>query len=366
MRRKSLALLSLVLWISAAYPNRIGAGDDQLRIEAAKGHRSARESILTVHAHLVVQTDSEVGAKRTVRRIGDWWQDGKQVHWIETAIDSAARPLIPTTNSANQNKIIETEEITEGQVLDGVTSTLAKRKDANGNVQVAGFSAATAKDTGFFDIWSRAGFVVQDIPRTTLLQLLDDPSCIKDIQRVNGVIKVVIVHSGRKLEAWLDPRHGYLATRILVYHSDKEGAKPMVQFSAESTEAFGSSAFFPTKTIMKIYGDTGYPNSPLFSTTTDFSDIQINRPIETSKLNFVVPSGTPAIDRRNNTSFVVGKNNRPDPKQPIISIPDSIGRQATRQVTPASALNWWPWAVGGLFFLIGTLGCLYIRRKPNN
>jgi hypothetical protein len=157
---------------------------------------------------------------------------------------------------------------------------------------------------------------------------------------------------------WFDPKHGYLVVKF-VCKSD------LPQFN-NTSEVVGfqepkPGIFVPKKMVSKRHG---------YDVTCDFVRVIVNEPIDESIFQLTFPEGTAVADRSAGTSYVTGKDEKPN--GPVGSLADVKVREAPTQFPTgdprAESLLQRNWqiigaGVGGVLAVAGVAIWLWRRRS---
>src|SRR5262249_19691018 len=156
-------------------------------LQAAKnGHRQARESITSITARIRIKTvnTGEDGRTITVENKGEWFQAGSSVRWKETLVQDASP--VNLKKPEDIQKQLKVEVATEGAIVDGLVTCISSREQADGlRSKGAVIAVSNGTEAGFIDLWSRAVFLVQDKPRESFLDVIENNDWVKNVEAVN-------------------------------------------------------------------------------------------------------------------------------------------------------------------------------------
>lgn len=320
-RASILVVLSFLVAASAR------AEEDLLK-EAADGHRKAREAIRTVHVRMHAETTvSKEATPYTLTRTGDWLQSGSWIRCTEVAINPRGHPR-SGRNLEELRRIVRTETIEETSIKDGRCVQLCRLKEAGARDDVSASIWPEKMRLGFLDLWLRAGFVVQQYPEISLLQLLERPGAVKKIERVKafGCPCVHVCCEGPNklaVEAWLSVDHHYLVKRVLVARSEIKPSGTYMEQTVDSFQECGQGIVFPKKCSLRIHLADAPADKMYTVTTTRFTVVSVNKPLAPDRLRLTIPEGTHTFDRVTNTSYKMGKDGNPSPNGPTRRLPDA-------------------------------------------
>jgi hypothetical protein len=351
----------------------VGAATGQELYEAAlSGHRQAFESIASIDAHVRTQTTfkSKNGEPQTNQREGEWRQSGVKVRWNERYLNPNARARGgKKAGGAGPPRDVKREEETDGAVVDGLLTTIKSRRQSDGYADKFGFLELASKgQPAFIDLWSRAGFLVQESPRLSLLDVLEHREWVKRIEHaeLDGLKCLHVFASPDKLnvEAWLSVSHGFLVRRMLVSHRAFTREDSYLEYETDSFQEHANHVFFPLHTAMRIYLRGDEAGKPSGGITDAFFDVKsINEPIPDDTFRLTIPEGTRTVDRRSGTTFVMGiqgKASESEPIQPIRVMPEP-------QAAVVSGYNLWNWmtlsAVLGVVLGAAVIWRVFSRRS---
>jgi hypothetical protein len=364
-------LAPVVLFAIFLGPCRVFCASEDLIQVARAGHRQAVESIASIHAKLRTETVSRTddGAIRITTRRGEWWQSGPKVRWKEVLIDPTGSPKL--RKKGEKARTIHVERQSEGALLDGLRTVIMSRKESNGDpVAGAVLEVAQSRHHASIDIWSLAGFLVQDSPRLALLDIFESRDWAVTVESLeeDGVAYLRATCEGpdqNRVQAWLTPSQGFVPKRVLIGRG-RGNFDPNQWLIVHETDAFqdhGGGVFFPLHTVMKIHkpGDTlGNPTGPV--TNTFFEEVSINEPISDDTFRLNVPEGTETTDKRIGKVYVMGSDGKPSPKEPIYDL-RTVPFGPSIAVEPTAKPLCQTWVTSVLIVLgIGAVGIFIWRR----
>jgi hypothetical protein len=326
------------------------ADDSDLLELVRAGHRQARESIVSIHAQYRPKSASRNKIPDLVRDI-EWWQSGTSFRWrnIEKGIDVPRRDRTDSSPK-KKHETTKADVTTEGFVVDGILKSV-KRMVVDGKTATPAVDVATPQSLppAFADLWTRAGFLVSEKPRISLLDLISNPECIKLAQNedLDGepCIRVeCTAPENQYVQAWFARRAGFLAKRSKIHYGKPDKSTRYLEFEVTVFREHEGGLFFPERTFMRYY-DGKDPNTPREVTETVFELVEINKPIRKEDLLVQIPSGSQVIDRQQNLAYTMGKDGKPSPDHPIVPIPDPAALQ-THAIPKDPNRNWTWWAIG--------------------
>jgi hypothetical protein len=174
------------------------------------------------------------------------------------------------------------------------------------------------------DLWSAAGFMARDRPRTTFLEVLEKGGSDTSASWVStGNRKEILVRtklSNSVIESSLAPEYGYLVRRQLT--TTMRDGKPAYNFLREIDEfkEHAPGLFFPTKSRATYYQHGSDVRDALNSSTFVFKDVEINRPVDADLFRLQIPAGMSVFDKFKRIGYVMGADGNPDSRQPILKV----------------------------------------------
>jgi hypothetical protein len=344
--------------------NTLFAGETDFLELARRGHRQTRDSITSIHAKMrTVTTASILGKTKPVESTISYWQSGTSYRWQAASIDPEGRSRISTGGSPPD--VVQVETLTDSAVADGRFTSLVRKNQSDGQKGISGtLGAANPRDTSGVTVWSRAGFLVEDNPPRTLLELLEDNNAVEECRFITESDCVYVRLNGPSdlgVEAWLCARHGFLIKRMLVYRHKLRPKGTYVEYENLSFKEFPGPIFFPTHSIMTGHFAEDKKGQPGVVVDTQFEALSINERIPPETFRLEIPEGVPTHDRSRNVFFTMGRDGKPMPNQPIVPVdaqpgPVGIARPSHRPPTLR-------WIVAGGSFLLVALGSWFLWRR---
>jgi hypothetical protein len=337
------------------------------------GNLTSIDAIRTLHArYTVVQADRpKGGGEETIATMTvEWWQEGKQSRWVqylETALPKMAAP-----GKGGKGHVPHYRE--EGVIAaNGEVKIRESRLSPDGKWQPIGGTIRnySTKEVLGIDPWSSALVHLSHVPRATLVDLLQqEPKQILQCEpeQIDGQkcyrLQVLSSSGERQHHVLVDPRYNYLVR----WHSATKASKKARNRSESRVERFQEPApgiFFPAEVVTHVYRVSAENGKGELRTTsrTKFTHIVVNQSIDPRLFDLELLPGTPIDDHRNNTSYVIGKDQKPVGEVVPFT---SGGRDVEVKPTYAQAAGWsWPLliaAAAGVALLIGAGWC-FIRSR---
>jgi hypothetical protein len=333
MLRREPSILALIV-TALVCPLVNATQDAELISAAATGHSQARLSIVSIHAQMrnITLMRGKNGTRGRILRNCEWWQLGSDVKWKVFTLNERLRPGPPHTPSTQADPTTwpqcDTCAINAGRL------TMFGSKTTSQGVRIRGASLATARDgdTGFTDLWSRAGFLVQEKPRVSLLDVLKDHRSVRHIayEGARGTEKTLhmvgTLANDLNVEAWLSPRHNFQMTRMITWYGKDPRASARLEYVTHAFCEPQPGIFFPQHSTLRSYGPGDPAEAPRIITDTFFDDVTVNIPLDRGALELIVPEGTPTFDLDNQITYTMGKAGQPSAQSPVRPLSDRLIR----------------------------------------
>jgi hypothetical protein len=300
----------LVALVCLAAPDGGKAVPDDLLALIREGHRNSRELIRTLHTDIEWKTvgGSDSGEGRGDHVEGIWWEDGPQWRLVETRQASLGK-------SAGSFK---RDTVSTGPVQSSLLS-----ESFGGQTTVSGsFEVPKEQSEGLTNPWSRALFVLSDLPRKTLSDLLDEPGGVKAIEPVTldgaHCYKLTLdSFAETDTEVIVDASRNYVVRRFVKVPRLKGRFARIEQEITEFQEP-APGIFFPKAAEIRIF-TTGADGKPGLWRLNQigFRKVEVNRPIDPAIFKRGFPEGIAVGDLRNGTLYIWGKDKPASAPMPL-------------------------------------------------
>ncbi|MFQ3649422.1 MAG: hypothetical protein SNJ75_03750 [Gemmataceae bacterium] len=347
--------ICMILVVLASLAVRVEA-DDRLD-EVIIGHREYNESLRKIHAKYEIVTDWHESKTGSVKRRVEWFQNGPSIRWKERT-DRLMPALLPSGQVELREQSVDLEVVSHNgkSVSFARTRTAGKKEEYGSQRKLPGES-----DPGFADLWSRANFVVFDVQRTTILDLLEDKQWRKVVRRVEydgkPHIHITAYHKAETIEIWFAPHENYLAKRKRTYSGTFNPLKPYSEQVVESIQNASKSRnlVFPKKVTMTDYGVDAGKSVPVNWSTTQFTYVSIDVPMDANTFaQPKIPRGTLVVDDIKGITYQSDEKGEPINPKSVRRLPPPIVEEPE---PPTSDWQWYLYlglaVLGGLLMSFG-------------
>jgi hypothetical protein len=341
---------------------------DKLLEAIQRTYLQGRSAIYSLHAtfRIVMEQRTNSGAASRKFRTCQWWQCGADYKWQGTVQPAAAHSQNPAGRTSRQPAV--RRETVIGSVVEGKRTCFDKRFDASASVITAA-TLEVAKgidEAGIYDLWSRAGFRVQDRPARTLLEVLNTAEWVKEVKLVKtGPEETARVRcvcpDGLNIDAALSPRHGFLMKRMTVWRGGEKPSAVRMEYETDEFVQPQAGVFFPKHTTYRVYGRGQNDRAPQCVIDSYFDSVIINAPLDPKQLRVAIPAGTPVFDFTNQQTFIMGKDGRPDPETPVQPLQEI--RLAPRPPKQPTAVHRPLWVLSGVLATAGLFAVAWMLRE---
>ncbi len=154
-------------------------------------------------------------------------------------------------------------------------------------------------DPGMFCLFKVPGKTSMDwLP---LAESLDETHGLKSLRTVNEKGKeyfvITLDYNHGKFEAWLSENHNYLIERLIIWPNEG-GTNPVADYVVDEFKEISPGIPFPTKISTRFYSPSDGKLCEVKTVIVD--EINMNRPISKSQLEFLFPPGEIVLDLVNN------------------------------------------------------------------
>jgi hypothetical protein len=280
---------------------------DELEV-IIKAHRQTRELIQAIEAvyncESINYLHSPTGDKTTGAY--KWWQLG--AHYKFSQLEN--EPY-----KQKKNELLA--EVESGE------RTQLKSTQLGVNKKVGIKELAKGGEKSFADLWTRAGFVLQQSPYLTIADAIADTANIKSARYVRNADDEEdpeITYgspSGFIAKVLLSHRHGYLVSRIRKWQGPMNDSVTRTQFTVQLFKEHEPGVFFPQKAHQLVMFGDATDSKPSYDISVEFLKVAINKDIRKADLHVAIPNNTPTIDKVKNISYVMGPDGKPSPNRKI-------------------------------------------------
>lgn len=339
---------------------------DDLLEEVIAGHAQYCESIQRIHVKFESITDSPEMRFGPRKRLVEWLQDGSSRRWKEITGDKVPNSL-PRGQIEWRDEAIEFEVISHnGKSLSFAKKNLFGKPTEYG----ARIKLPADEDAQFADMWARANFVVFDMPRTTISDLLQEKQWKKTAEKIQqdgkNFIRVTVQCSRKNVDIYFDPQENYLAKRIVRYKGVFSPQKTHNESIVDSTlrPINGSNIVFPKKTVMKSHVLVDGKLILADWTNTIFTQVVVNPKIDANTFAMPkLPRGTLVTDEIKGITYLSNEKGEPLNPKSVRRLPPPIVEE------PEPPKTDWQWylylglsILGGLLVSFG----LYRWRRARS
>jgi hypothetical protein len=218
------------------------------------------------------------------------------------------------------------------------------------------------------DVWHLSLIVVLANPRSTLADLLDRPNCVRRVERVaingQGYYKVVLKApppvDGYQYTILVDPRHNFL---VKEYYPTTNSPKEVLRFEKRvlAFQECAEGIFFPKEVESLVYAVKSPEKTPVMVSRVRFHRVVVNEVIDPSTFDLEFTPGTPVVDERDQTTYVVGKGGKPVGEVRPAPVRKSTLAQPTYAEPPRR--RWWPFALGAALLVAGGCGARWLAKR---
>jgi hypothetical protein len=351
-------LLATVLLLTVGVP----CYSAELLDVATNGFRETCEQIASIHA--VVHVDVVHDGKTQCTYQAEWWEERGKVRW-KYAFQSPYQRM----DEKGDAKTITGDTTSDILLIDRRGTVLKQRSipDMDGP-KVAEVGDMNMADAGLFSLWSKVGFVLNDLPEIKLLDALQSDDWRRSARQVESDGRMLILVEGQNRDsekpsflAWIDPDHSFLPTRDIVFnysgsHDDRKAycERRVLRFHSPVK---GSDVWFPAETELRFYvaGERG--RQPHTQHHILIDPIQINTPIPQATFQLTIPAGYKVIDRISGQRYTMGSDGKPVSPTPIMEIPVD-----TQNLRDRPRWQIWAWTITGILVLLLSSWLLFKLR----
>jgi hypothetical protein len=356
----------VVVGLALLFSSRSNA--DELLEEVIVGHAQYCESLQRIHVKFESITDSPEMRFGPRKRIVEWLQDGSSMRWRELTVGKVPNPL-PTGQTEWHDEAVDFEVVSHN----GKSFSLAKKNLVGKPTEYgAQIKLPADEDAQFVDMWARANFVVFDMPRMTISDLLKKSEWKKTAVKLrqNGklLIRVTANCSRKNVDIYFDPQENYVAKRIVRYSGTFDPKKSHNESIIESVLApsNASNVVFPKKTVMKSHVLVDGKLILAHWTDTTFTQVMVNPKIDSNTFSPPkIPRGTMVIDEIKGITYRSNEKGEPINPKSVRRLPPPILYEPE---PPQSDWQWYLYlglaVFGGLLVSFGLYRWWRSRSNP--
>jgi hypothetical protein len=325
--------------------------DDPLDI-AANGFKGTCDQILSIHA--VVHVDVVRDGKTDCTYQSEWWEEGGKVRW-----KYGFKSLYETADEKGDKKIVWGDTKSDVLLMDRRGTVLRERSipDMDGP-KVAEVGDMNMADAGLFSLWSKVGFLLNDLPEIKLVDALQSSGWRRSARQIESDGRMLILVEGQSRDserpsflAWIDPDHSFLPIRHVVFdysgsHDERKAycERRVLRFHSPTK---GSDVWFPAETEFRFYvaGERG--REPHTEHHIRIDPIQINVPIRPETFQLTIPAGYKVTNHISGQRYTMGSDGEPVSPTPIMEIPID-----TQNLRERPRWQIWAWTITGILVLL--------------
>jgi hypothetical protein len=359
LRKSGFRLCLGICILSGLSANAYGSDVDLgLVAEIKKAFEEYVGSVRTLSATIKVETKyNDKGSQKLRLRHSEWVQIGENYRSSED-FEAPSSPAHFPVRGKDVPTEVDRKETKIKSVVDGNMTQVEKRMEG-GKVTYRGAVKGIWNpiDDDFMNIWTRAGFVVNSNPKITVLDILKNAKGTSEITEVkdsqDGSIKLTSRLQGQgRVVIVFGPKPQYRVREVVFSAWSDAAVSPIWEYAITSYFETKEKLRFPDKIVFRSYAQ-GKSGQVVTSTSlTTLSNLQINTPVNPSKLSVQIPSDYPIVDRTNQTVAVADATGKRMPPIPLEVLAPPV----------MSAYGWrtyvWVIAIAGA----GILGLLFVLR----
>jgi len=356
--------LFVVILVFVLAPPTFASTREELLQLARNGYRQTRESITSISAHIRVKTVTKQpgGKTKSLESHGQWIEQGSSVRWNEDCTDPEGQPL-SFRNPDEFKKTLLVHTHRDYSSVDGqVTCVNVRQPQGSGPARSGTLAVSKGSNESSLDPWSVAGFLVQDKPRMTLMDALENREWAKDAELVlsdgeEAIHVTCLCPDSKHVEAWLSPSHGFLAKRLLLRWGKNDSSSLRFEYTMDKFAQPVPGIFFPCHSVKT----TRMPGSedPQWTVEATIGSIVLNKVIPAEAFRLTIPPGTATLDLINDRIFIMGEHGKPSSKGLVYPIIHAPSETIEARPTPPTrwSFAWWGGGIG-----LAAAGAIFIWR----